>query len=702
MRRRTTLVWVVLASCLALLFSTPSGTLSSLQNLALKAAQAFAPLPTGAKVCGKVSVYVPATSSAAGVIRVGNLSYSIAPGAVLKGVTLWSDQCFTFCFDASGRIFMQQGDPTAGQNLSQICGMVTAFSPSQGGLSGSITIGGSKIRIAPGIRLPGQELVAPGSNTCLIVGDSGEPVGGGSSFYQNSSPKQVRVAQVVHGKIFGSNNEEDIFSLSEPMILTLDSDLATVFTVGPQTFGRQMAINAVKVEGFSFSTPNASVQAVACTDSLWDGEIQIASSGVTEGDMVTLNLLNPDKSVAQQVAMFSIQNNGQNNGVSLTKLHSDVTMKFGGNDIRGVGHFAPFSVWAGNSGYRAPGITFAFSPSSRTLNGCFQYAIEIKRAGGAGTVSVVLDTVTVKRMETANDRYASLASGLTTGSLGWFPTGKVCDFVCWACTPLPAGISGYVYCDTNKNGSRDSGEGGIANVEIKLLNASGQQTGQTARTNNDGFYQFSVNAGTYGLMETQPTGSPVTGDGQDARGNCGGDVGNDMITNIVVAQGSSCGNYNFGELCETATVKCDTLCWRSTQHWLSNYRYLPGGTVLISGVNANNPVSIQQSLSSVRQALQGGNSAMQRINKEYVTAQISMAASGGSGSPVVFNAFWSAISCSRVSFSPVTLSNGVTLSPSSLLDTLNTQSVLAIKQNRHADMFLLADIWALFNGQCGQ
>lgn len=122
--------------------------------------------------------------------------------------------------------------------------------------------------------------------------------------------------------------------------------------------------------------------------------------------------------------------------------------------------------------------------------------------------------------------------------------------------------------------------------------------------------------------------------------------------------------------------------------------------MLISGVNANNPVGIQQNLPAVRQALQGGSSAMQRINKEYVTAQLSMAASGGSGSPVVFNAFWSVLSCSNVSFAPVTLSNGVTLAPSSLLDTLNTQSVLAIKQNRHADMFLLADIWTAVNGQC--
>ena len=697
MKRRTALIVVVLACCLALLTSIPSGALPILQNLVLRAVQAFAPPPSGAKVCGVVSAYLPATPNAAGSITIGGLTYAIAPGAFLKGVSVYGDQCFSFCFDGSGRINALNGDPTPGQNISQVCGIVTSFSPSLGGVSGSITIGGAKIRIAPGIRLPGQDLVAPGSNTCLVVASAGNLAGSGSIFYQNLSPKQVRVAQRTVGTIFGSDNQEEVFRLPEPMILTLDSDQATVFTVGPQTFGRLLPLQAAKIEGFSFSVPNATVQALSCTDSFWDGEMQIASNGVTDGDMVTVNLLNPDKTVAQQIAMFTLGNGG----ATLTNLHPAVKVKVNGGDIKGVGQFLPFIIAAGSSGNRTHDITFALSTSSPAFRGCFQFAVEIKRANGAGTVSVVLDSITVKRMETQNDRYVSIDSGLTSGLIGWYPTGKVCEFVCWPCQKPPGGISGYVYCDTNKNGVKDSGEGGLSNVEIRLLNASGQATGQIAKTNNDGFYQFSVPAGTYGVLEVQPSSGGVTADGQDAKGNCGGDVGNDIITNIVVGDGAVCANYNFGEMCETTTIKCDTICWRSTQHWISNSRYLPGGTVLISGVNANNPVGIQQSLPAVRQALQGGNSAMQRINKEYVTAQISMAAAGGGGSPVVFNTFWSALSCSRVSFAPVTLSNGVTLSPISLLDTLNTQTVLAIKENRHADMFLLADIWALLNGKCG-
>lgn len=699
MKRRFALTLAVLACCLALMVSTPSGAFSILQKLTLQAAQAFTPLPAGAKVCGSVSSYLPATGASIGSLTIGGVTYPVAAGFGLNGVQVGSDQCFSFCFDNFGRINRQDGNPALGQNLPQVCGIVTSFSPSLGGVTGAVTIGGAKFRIAPGLKLTGQEKVAPGANTCLVFSNvsTGDLAGAGSIFYQSSSPKQVRIAQVVHGTILGSGNQDDIFALPQPMILSLDNDQATVFTVGPQTFGRQLAAQAATVEGFSLSTANSAVQGVACTDSLWDGEMQIASSGATDGDTVTLNLLNPDKSVAQQLAVFSLANGG----ATLSALHPDVKVKLGGNDIKGIGQFMPFWIWAGSSGYRTSGITLALSPSSRSFNGCFQFAVEIKKANGNGPVSVVFDSVTVKRMETPNDRYVSIASGLTTGSIGWFPTGRVCEFVCWACPVIPpplGGISGYVYCDTNNDGVKDSGEGGLGNVVIKLLNSAGQEIGQ-AQTNGDGFYQFSnLIPGTYGVMEVQP-GSGVSSDGKDTAGSCGGVAGNDMITSIVVAQNSACTNNNFGELC---IIKCATFCWRTTQYWISNSRYLPGGTVLISGVNANNSVSIQQNLPAVRQALQGGSSAMQRINKEYVTAQISMAAQGGSGSPVVFNTFWSALSCSNVSFPPVTLSNGVTLSPASLLDTLNTQTVLAIKENRHADMFLLADIWALLNGQCGQ
>ncbi len=701
MRRRTKLFLLVAACCLASLSLSASGIISAVDQLVTKAASAFAPPPAGAKICGVVSSYVPTVGTTPGSIRIGGLTYVIAPGASLKGIVVGTDQCFSFCFDDNGQIAKQDGEPTAGQNFPRVCGIVTGFSTSLGGFSGSITIGGAKLRMVPGMAFPGQSQVAPGSNTCVYTVASGELIGPGSYFFQSSSPKQIRVPQLVNGFSFDTFSDSDLFQLPNPMILTLDSDQASVFSVGTQTFGRQLAPYQPRVEAFSYSVPNSAVQAVSCSDSPWDGELEIASNGLTDGDMVTLNLLNPDKSVAQQLAMFTISGGG----AALSKLHPDVKMQSNGMGTQGVGHFSRFLFWAGNAGYRTYPLTFILSPSSRAFSGCHQFAVEIKRASGTGTVSVALNSITVKRMEQDNDRLISHGTGLLNGQMGWYPTGRICEFVCWPCNVLPpppqqAGtLSGFVYCDSNDNGIKESGEGGLANVEVKLLDANGQFL-RSATTDANGFYSFNVAPGTYRLMEVQPISSTVMADGKDKEGTCGGVVGDDIITNIVVPANGACSNYNFGEKC--VSTKCDTICWRSTQHWINNSRYLPGGTVLISGVNANNPVGIQQNLPAVRQALQGGSSAMQRINKEYVTAQLSLAANGGGGSPVVFNVFWSPLSCSGVSFSPVTLSNGVTLAPSSLLDTLNTQTVLTIKENRHADMFLLANIWTLVNGRCGQ
>lgn len=147
--------------------------------------------------------------------------------------------------------------------------------------------------------------------------------------------------------------------------------------------------------------------------------------------------------------------------------------------------------------------------------------------------------------------------------------------------------------------------------------------------------------------------------------------------------------------------KCDTICFRSPESYLLRINnFLPNGSILIGGVNLNNPVSIQRSREQIKIALLGGSGAMQQMNKQFVATQMSLAFSGGTASPVVFNAFWSPLRCSGIIFAPVTLSNGVTLTPDSLFDTLFMQSQLAIRQNRTADLIPLAQILALLNQKC--
>lgn len=697
MKIRNRLALSALFFCLAWLGWSSSKIASVIiSSSRASAAAAVAPAPMGARVCGLVSAYSPATGGAAGSIKIGGVSFAIAPGTGLTGLAVGQDVCMPFCFDGAGLISGQNGPATAGQGLAQICGIVTNFSASAGGVNGSVTIGGAKIRLPQGTYFAGQNQVAPGSNSCLFPIGVGDQVGASSFFIQNSSPKQIRIPSLVRGQTFDS--QEDNFYLPEPTILTLDADNATVFPVNGSTFGKVLSSERPKVEGFSYSTPYSTVQALSCNESFWDMEFEIAGKGATEGDMVTVNLLNSNKTIAQQLAMLTIENGG----ASLKSLHPEVKLLANGIATKGLNYFAPFLIGAGESGLRTIPLALALSTSSSAFNGCYQLAIEIKRAGGAGTTTVVVENVIVKRMERPGDRDINIGFGQITGGVGWYPSGKICEFICWPCNvqPPPCGsISGLVFCDSNGNGVKDSGEAAIAGVEIKLVGAGGTRTTNTLA---DGSYRFDgVCAGTYTLIETQPTGSPVSGDGKAYAGTCGGDAGVNTISSIPVPNNANCVNYNFAEKCDAPMpVKCDTICWRQTQFFITNIQHLPGGTVLIYGVNSNNPVGTVTSTNAIRQALYGGTSVTARFNKEYITGQLSQLYAGGGGSPVVFNTLWSALSCSGISFGPVTLSNGVTLSSASLLDTLVTQSNLAIRQNRTQDMAALADIWALLNGRC--
>jgi hypothetical protein len=58
-----------------------------------------------------------------------------------------------------------------------------------------------------------------------------------------------------------------------------------------------------------------------------------------------------------------------------------------------------------------------------------------------------------------------------------------------------------------------------------------------------------------------------------------------------------------------------------------------------------------KNLPTVRQAFAGWFPApCSESTENTFTAQLSLAANGGSGSPVVFNVFWSPLSCSGISF----------------------------------------------------
>jgi PKD repeat protein len=170
------------------------------------------------------------------------------------------------------------------------------------------------------------------------------------------------------------------------------------------------------------------------------------------------------------------------------------------------------------------------------------------------------------------------------------------------------------------------------------------------------------------------------------------------------AGSSTCGFTVTVEPMMKKSDKCDTLCFRSRHFYLLNLDRLPGGTLIVGGFNNNKPIIASQNVAVIRRALLGNNTGigaitpLQRLNQEFVAAQLSVNQVGGINSAVGINVMWSMIGCYRITFAPVRLSNGAVISPDSMLNDLFEQGFEAIRENRTADMRVLADLFELLNG----
>ncbi len=118
----------------------------------------------------------------------------------------------------------------------------------------------------------------------------------------------------------------------------------------------------------------------------------------------------------------------------------------------------------------------------------------------------------------------------------------------------PATLSGFVYNDFNNDGSRDTGEAGIADVEIQLISIESISgtINQTRRTKSDGSYSFEgLPPGKYRIV--QPVQPSDYLDGKDTPGTVGGQArgnsnSNDQLTDIRLDGGEDGIEYNFGEI----------------------------------------------------------------------------------------------------------------------------------------------------------
>lgn len=142
-------------------------------------------------------------------------------------------------------------------------------------------------------------------------------------------------------------------------------------------------------------------------------------------------------------------------------------------------------------------------------------------------------------------------------------------------------------------------------------------------------------------------------------------------------------------------LSCQTTCFQSAQYYLLNNSRWPSGSIFIGGVNFNNPVIIQNNIATITRALQGGTGSLQMLNQQYVATQLTIAAAGSNSSVGILN---SMLRCYGLKFSPITLSNGVTITRSSKVNDLLTQTRIAITNNNIADMDMLIPVFAMLNG----
>ncbi|HEX4444227.1 MAG TPA: SdrD B-like domain-containing protein [Galbitalea sp.] len=204
-------------------------------------------------------------------------------------------------------------------------------------------------------------------------------------------------------------------------------------------------------------------------------------------------------------------------------------------------------------------------------------------------------------------------------------------------------ISGYAYIDANDNGTKDSGEAGIAGVTVILIGAdiAGDVVNVSTTTAGDGSFTLTnlspSSASGYTVLETQPAGYL---DGRDAVGTAGGTLGNDTASAIVLGSGAAATGYDFGEL-QVASISGsvyldsnDNGIEESTESGIAGTSVtLTGINDLGSAVNLTTTTAADGSyaFTNLRPAGTGGYTVTETQPAGYLDGKSTVGSDGGTG-----------------------------------------------------------------------
>lgn len=146
---------------------------------------------------------------------------------------------------------------------------------------------------------------------------------------------------------------------------------------------------------------------------------------------------------------------------------------------------------------------------------------------------------------------------------------------------------------------------------------------------------------------------------------------------------------------EPSKPACSTICLASSEYYLRNINRLPAGSVLIAGGGIN-PVISTGNIRAMRLALDGGLSAQDRFNEQFVTLQLSLLASPGPDT----GALGSRLSCYGIDSAPVVLGNGAAITPNATLGTLLGYAGTAARRGSAEDLEAITVALTRINGRC--